>query len=260
MTYTPRTTTPSSGDKRWTVPSYGGYNNCIIGSPTAWGGSVLANCTGYVHGRWMELGNTNTDYNLSLGNAKEYWGHNDGYARGQEPQLGAILCMSGANIGSSNAGHVAIVEEIFGNGDIMVSESNYGSEIFGYRRRYKATGYRRQGGSVGGFQGFIYHPNINPPTPVEPTYTLTVKGGTASSTTGKSGDRVVITADVPTGYRFIKWVISGKGSVDYENQAHTTFTFGDGDCTLTAIIAKMSSSSKLKLMYYINNIPLKSRY
>ncbi len=173
MTYTTRTTRPANGDKRWTKyapkDGYYGYNNQIYGSPSAWAGSVLANCTGYVHGRWMELGDTTTEYNLSNGHANSYWGHDDGYARGQTPQLGAVLCMGGG----SN-GHVAIVEEILDNGDIMCSESNWGSSIFEYVRRYKSLGYRRSSSSasIGGFQGFIYHPSISPtpPTPPKPPY------------------------------------------------------------------------------------------
>lgn len=157
MSYTPRKEQPSIYDKRWININYGGYNNCILGSPNAGNHSVLANCTGWVHGRWMELGNTNTDYNLSLGNANTYYNHADGFERGQTPRLGAILCLGGGS-----AGHVAIVEEILDNGDIMCSESNYGYTIFEYVRRYKSSGYMRAGGSVGGFLGFIYHPSISP--------------------------------------------------------------------------------------------------
>lgn len=233
MSYTPRTTRPNDGDPFWTKTTYGGYNTQILGSPSGWSGSVLANCTGYVHGRWMELGNTSSEYDISSGNANSYFGHSDGYERGQEPRLGAILCLGGGSFG-----HVAIVEEIFDNGDIMVSESNYGRAVFEYVRRYKADGYKRAGGSVGGFQGFIYHPNI---TPVEPTYTLTVVNGTATGYTGKNGDRVVIDANIPSGYRFKSWVIRGSGSIDYLDQAHTTFQFGDGDCTIEATFVKIPS-------------------
>lgn len=164
MSYTPRKTRPENGDKRWTKIPHG-YNAQIIGKPTAWDYSVLANCTGYVHGRWMELGNTTTEYNLSNGHAKSYWGHVDGYERGQEPRLGAVLCMGGG----SN-GHVAIVEEILDNGDIMCSESNWGAAVFEYVRRYKSLGYRRSSSSasIGGFQGFIYHPGISPEPPTPP--------------------------------------------------------------------------------------------
>ena len=228
MAYTPRKTRPNDGDPFWTKTTYGGYNTQILGSPSGWSGSVLANCTG-----WMELGNTSSEYDLSSGNANSYYGHADGYERGQEPRLGAILCLGGGSYG-----HVAIVEEIFDNGDIMVSESNYGRAVFEYVRRYKADGYKRAGGSVGGFQGFIYHPNI---TPSEPTYTLTVRNGHADSYIGHPSNRTSIYADVPSGYRFKKWTINGAGSIDNVNQPIAIFEFGDGDCTITATFVKIPS-------------------
>lgn len=227
MSYTPRTSVPSTGDLRWTRASYGGYNQADFPPKiVAWGGSVLANCTGYVHGRWMEIGNTNTDYNLSTGNANEYYNHADGYERGSEPKLGAILCLGGgAN------GHVAIVEEILSDGNIMCSESNYDGPIFRYVQRDRATGWKMHGGStVGGFQGFIYHPNISP-TPS--THTLTVING-SGSTTGTSGTTVNISASKGQGQIFQGWSLSGSGSIANTKYLNTTFTFGDGDATATA--------------------------
>lgn len=249
MSYTPRTTRPNDGDPFWTKTTYGGYNEQILGSPSGWSGSVLANCTGYVHGRWMELGNTSSEYDISSGNANSYFGHSDGYERGQEPRLGAILCLGGGSFG-----HVAIVEEIFDNGDIMVSESNYGRAVFEYVRRYKADGYKRAGGSVGGFQGFIYHPNI---TPVEPTYTLTVVNGSASSYSGKNGDTVTITANQPQGgLVFYKWLQSTtNGTIENPNIINTKFTFGSGNNTLTAIYKKAPHIN----MNYLAPVSLKSR-
>lgn len=247
MAYTPRTTQPSNGDLRWTMISYGGYNNSIAGSPQAWTGSVIANCTGYVHGRWMELGNTTSEYNISTGDAKSYYGHSDSYERGQEPRLGAIICLGGG----SN-GHVAIVEEILENGDIMCSESNYGLATFEYVRRYKSLGYRRSSysGSIGGFQGFIYHPNITPPTPVEPTYNITVVGGTSTPSSGHKGDVVSISATVPKGYKFVIWTVSGAGTVTTPTLANTTFTIGGSDATLTAVLK--AKPKGMSLMYYIS--------
>lgn len=252
MAYEPRTTRPNDGNPYWTKTTYGGYNTQILGSPSGWNGSVLANCTGYVHGRWMELGNTSSEYDLSSGNANTYYGHADGYERGQEPRLGAILCLGGGGYG-----HVAIVEEIFDNGDIMVSESNYGRAVFEYVRRYKADGYKRAGGTVGGFQGFIYHPNISPPTPPEPTYTLTVVNGTASSYSGKNGDTVTITANQPQGgLVFYKWLQSTtNGTIENPNIINTKFTFGSGNNTLTAIYKKAPYIN----MNYLAPISLKSR-
>ena len=249
MAYTPRTTRPNDGDPFWTKTTYGGYNTQILGSPSGWSGSVLANCTGYVHGRWMELGNTSSEYDLSSGNANSYYGHADGYERGQEPRLGAILCLGGGSYG-----HVAIVEEIFDNGDIMVSESNYGRAVFEYVRRYKADGYKRAGGSVGGFQGFIYHPNI---TPSEPTYTLTVVNGKADVYIADAGTVTNIYADIPQGgLVFYKWLQSTtNGTIENPNIMNTRFTFGTGDNTLTAIFRK----APLIKMVYLAPVSLKSR-
>lgn len=252
MSYTPRTSAPGSGDPYWTKTTYGGYNQQILGSPSAWSGSVLANCTGYVHGRWMELGGATSEYNLSNGNANTYWGHADGYERGQEPRLGAVLCLGGGSYG-----HVAIVEEIFDNGDIMVSESNYGRAVFEYVRRYKSTGYKRSGGTVGGFQGFIYHPNISPPTPpAPPKYGLTVVNGRADLYVEEAGTVTNIYADIPEGYAFNRWEINGAGSIDNILKPVTKFKFGTGDCTITATFKKKTA---LKLMYYISPISLRRR-
>ena len=106
--------------------------------------------------------------NLSRANA-ELWYSNiiDGYQRGQTPKLGAVICWHSTRSG----GHVAIVEEIKSNGDIVVSNSAYKSTYF-YMRTLKAPNYKY--GSAYTFQGFIYNPTefIPPgPTPPEPPTT-----------------------------------------------------------------------------------------
>lgn len=256
MSYTPRTTQPSDDDLRFRsndgLQGSNGYNN-FPNVRARWGGlspylgSVLANCTGYCQGRWMELGNTNTPYAFH-GNAGDWINEaiQAGYATGSEPQLGAIVVFAGWS--TNRAGHVAIVEEISDDGSyIKCSESNYGSTIFEWPvYRYRDTGWKRRGSSSGASIGFVYHPNIAPP---EPTYTLTVIHGTATRYSGKNGDRVVIDADIPSGYRFNRWVISGKGSIDYMEQAHTTFQFGDGDCTIEATFKKITDG--MSFIYYM---------
>ena len=226
MTYTPRTTQPSSGDILWTKSGYGGVNPCILGSPSAWSGSVLANCTGYVHGRWMELAGTTSDLGLSLGNANTYYSYADGYERGQEPRLGAVLCLGGGS-----AGHVAIVEEILDNGDIMCSESNYSYTVFEYVRRYKSLGYKRSSGSVGGFQGFIYHPSI------KSNYNVTCTNCTVTNTNPAEGDTVTVYSQVPSGYRLISWSVSGT-SAPSGAPTSWSYTQPSNDVSITANIAK----------------------
>lgn len=165
MTYTPRLSAPSYLDKRWIKTTFGGYNQCIIGSDG--GDSVLPNCTGYVHGRWMELAGSNSDtLGLAFTNANYYWTYSDqSLARGSEPQLGACVCYANRDGG---AGHVAIVEEIASDGSyIITSESNWGAERFVLRTRRRDNDWSWYTNPQTVFQGFIYHPNISP-TPPEP--------------------------------------------------------------------------------------------
>jgi surface antigen len=242
MSYTPRTTTPTSGDLRWTNTSYGGYNDCIVGKPTAWTGSVLANCTGYVHGRWMEIGDTNTDYGLSLGNAKEYYTHSDSYERGSTPKVGAILCLGGGS-----AGHVAVVEEVLDNGDIWCSESNYGSTTFEYVKRYKSTGYMRKGGTVSGFQGFIYHPNPDPHPVIY--YNVNCTNCIASKTSATSGETVTITASIPKGYKIANWKVSGISISISKTTNVFSFVMPTNNVTIICNLVKLQNSSSI--CYYI---------
>lgn len=145
--YVARTTAPSNTDPNFVNVNYGGNNRCIVIDTTT--GCVLPNCTGYVHGRWLEMGINPTG--LYLGNATGYYGYtSDGYSRGTIPQLGAIACWSG---GSDNAGHVAVVENIINANSYMISNSAYNSYYFQYQQvnnNYFQAGYT--------FQGFIYNP------------------------------------------------------------------------------------------------------
>ena len=162
-TYTPRLTPPSANDKHWIKTTSGGYNKCIQIQAN---GSVLPNCTGYVHGRWMELlGKTTDDMGLSFSDAKYYysWSSNT-LERGREPRLGAILCQS-----YEPAGHVAVVEEIIDNNTIRCSESNYGGPTFTTRIRRREWNWDWISNGDAIFQGFIYLPDSpTPPVPPEP--------------------------------------------------------------------------------------------
>lgn len=145
--FVPRLTIPDPSDLHWIKTTYGGYNRCILGEPSYGTGSVLANCTGYAWGRFLEIcGYTNC--NLSTGNAANWYGHtSDGYQRGSVPQLGAIACWG------TGAGHVAVVEEITST-YIKCSESGWQwSDIF------RVTNFNLNMDKSGHvFQGFIYVP------------------------------------------------------------------------------------------------------
>ena len=242
MAFTERLTMPESGDPAYTRTAYGGYNRQIDGSPQPWAGSVLANCTGYVHGRWIEIaGHTADDFGISNGNANTYWSHSDSYTRSQTPAVGAIVCYNG------QYGHVAIVERVNSDGSILVSQSNYGGTVF-ETLTLRTPSYAQYGVT---FQGFI----LNPYVVIESDYTLTLINGTPSSVTNKAGYRFVITANDKPDYDFYKWVVSGYGSVDYPNQKHTTATIGNGNGTITATYRKKQSHTKW--LYYINPLILR---
>lgn len=120
------------------------------------GNILTGQCVGYAWGRWREILGKN--HNLSLNNAENWWGNTaDGYKRGQTPKLGAVICWrkGKAGVASDGAGHVAIVEQIKSNGDIVTSESVYGGARFRTKTYTKASGYALASHV---FQGFIYLP------------------------------------------------------------------------------------------------------
>ncbi len=85
----------------------------------------LPNCTCYAWGRWYEL--LDTKPTLCINNATDWYYYADGYAREQTPSLGDIACFVNY---STNIGHVAVVEEIYSDGSILLSNSNYGGSLF----------------------------------------------------------------------------------------------------------------------------------
>lgn len=122
-------------------------------------GYGLPNCTCYAWGRFWENSDINSDMsnrpNLSTGDAEDWYGYNDGYDRGSEPALGAVLCLADGPY--SGDGHVCVVEEIYQNGDIRCSNSAWGGSYF-YLTTLSPPNYLPAAGYR--FQGFIYNPII----------------------------------------------------------------------------------------------------
>lgn len=147
MKFIPRFEAPSYDNKYYLTINYDGYNRCLDIN----NGSVLSNCVGYAYGRFMECQDLK-DCRLSTGNAKNFYSNaSDGYVRGQEPKLGAIICFDGGQYG-----HIAVVEEITDE-YINCSNSMYGGSKFYMKKYYKKDGYSFQG-NTGYYkcQGFIY--------------------------------------------------------------------------------------------------------
>lgn len=116
-------------------------------------GYGLPNCTCYACGRFAELHGEFVN-ELAYGNA-ENWYDMSRLEKGQEPRLGAIMCWRKGKVKNQNdgAGHVAVVEQIQGNGSITVSQSNYSGTVF-KRRTFTKNNYSL--GSAYTFQGFLY--------------------------------------------------------------------------------------------------------
>ena len=159
-TFIPRTTRPADDNLYYIKTTKGGYNKCIqIQSD----GRVLPNCTGYAWGRFIECQGVD-NCNLSRANAELWYPFvADGYQRGQTPKLGAVICWHSTKSG----GHVAIVEEIKANGDIVTSNSAYSGKYFYMKTLSPNNNYNM--GKAYTFQGFIYNPtSFDPPTPPTP--------------------------------------------------------------------------------------------
>lgn len=155
MSFTPRTDSSGMQDN----PYWYSRN------PFYRAGYGLPNCTAYAWGRFWEISDPNGLYinrpTLSTGNAGDWWGYGqDGYQRGQTPKLGSVICFDEPG----NPGHVAIVEEILPNGDVVTSNSARHGQYF-YMRTYHASAGYEWSDYI--FQGFIYNPYVTPepPTP-----------------------------------------------------------------------------------------------
>lgn len=169
MSYKPRTTEPSNSSKYWKHISAGGVNECILIK----NGSVLPNCVGYAWGRFYEIMGKRPK--LSRGNAENWYNYDDGYKRGKTPKLGAVIVWAKGKVGvgSDGAGHVAIVEKIYSDGSILVSQSGYGGSRFftsKVPKGYEKSGYK--------FLGFIYNPAVKDEPPAEKPVQALKVGGT----------------------------------------------------------------------------------
>lgn len=179
----------------------------------------MPNCTCYAWGRRYELTNNRPDGGSGEGHGKklctsdagEWYDYNinlgdKGYPYGQTPKLGAIICWERPGA----AGHVAVVEEIDENGDIVTSNSGYRSSTYFWTEEItKNSGYARYGYI---FKGFIYLDTEFGPIEREPrimsitansTRKITIQGISNSN----SGEEVSI---------YIKWNSLDVSTSDYD--------------------------------------------
>lgn len=141
-----RLSAPASSDKHY-FSSSNIFYACGYGMP---------NCTAYAWGRLYEI--TGKRYVKLHGNAEEWWAaaKNAGMETGSVPKLGAIICWRAGNptTGSDGAGHVAVVEEIKSNGDIVTSNSAWKGTNFYTQTLKKSNNYQYSNNRP--LQGFIY--------------------------------------------------------------------------------------------------------
>ena len=172
MPYTPRLSKTSPTEMWENVYWYSSLNVFWDSGYNTWG---LPNCTCYVWGRLLELGATNLT--LSTGDAGGWYGYNDGYQRGNIPQLGAVGCWYSPS--SQGSGHVAIVEAIengvvtFSNSALVrvdqVGNKNLYNNVYN-NGDYFYLSYLSGSYNFGDytFQGFIYVPITGGGMPPEP--------------------------------------------------------------------------------------------
>ena len=108
----------------------------------------MPNCTCYCYGRVWEINGVEPK-GLCLRNAKYWYNESTGFEKGTEPRIGAIMCFDGTT------GHVAIVEEVKTNGDVVISQSNFGGEFFYTVTLKKSANYNNYFTNVK-FMGFLY--------------------------------------------------------------------------------------------------------
>ena len=155
-TYIKNLTPPVNGDKWFSDKKY---------NPEAGGkydmfekhDGHLGNCTQYSYGIFSKQHNKKFGIPFTQVVCKDgkNWYDNapKEYKRGKEPRLGAIIVLAHT---TKRNGHVGNVEELYPNGDILVSMSGYASYLFKLKTLTKKNGYVYSDYKL---LGFIY-PNI----------------------------------------------------------------------------------------------------
>ena len=151
--YTPRTTSPSTTNPYYLKKGRGGYNRCIL----IQGNSCLANCVGYSFGRVLESGGKTANDKLPTCNAEDWYqtAKRNGMQTGSTPKVGAVIVWRSGNFwnGADGCGHVGVVERVYSDNSILVSQSNYGGTRF-FLTTHKPP-YNIYGQT---FVGFVYNP------------------------------------------------------------------------------------------------------
>lgn len=183
-TFKPRTTRPEKGNKYYIRQVSGGYNGAVQGYPKDKWCDVLSNCVGYASGRFNEIiSEKKCKYQLVC-NAENFVEKAKAYGlkTSSKPQVGAIMCwQKGNTLGNSDgAGHVAVVEKVISDTEVLTSESGYGcSKPFWNQTRKKGSGNWGMS-SPYKFRCFILNPAVS-----TSSNTTTNEGKTTTTTSSK---------------------------------------------------------------------------
>ena len=162
MKFVPRLTKPERGNKYYITKASGGWSSAIKGKPTDADCDVLANCVGYAYGRFNEIVGEGSCKYLNPVNAERFIDFAGSCKTGNTPKLGAVIVWSKGDKKTSadGAGHVAVVEKIISDTEIVTSESGYkAAKPFWTKTRKKGNGNWGQSSSYK-FEGFIYNPAV----------------------------------------------------------------------------------------------------
>lgn len=125
-------------------------------------GYGMPNCTCYCYGRWYELLQQKPTM-LPLGNAGTWYDDAPSTInKGSTPQLGAIIVYYDPY--GYYDGHVAVVEQIKANGDLLTSNSGWGGSFFFTDDAPVASNYVPTWAQSRGYKvkGFLYLPGSTP--------------------------------------------------------------------------------------------------
>lgn len=107
--------------------SEGIWQNPIYYTPNSY--PEMPNCTNYAYGRYWEITGQNPTGLQYLGDGGSWYANVPStFRKGLTPALGAIVCTGAPGW----AGHVAVVEQILANGDIITSNSGYRRPLTSY--------------------------------------------------------------------------------------------------------------------------------
>lgn len=160
--FKPRLTRPEKGNPYYNTTSNGGWSVAIKGSPTDADCDVLHNCVGYAYGRFNEIGGNGFKY-LRPVNAENFIQYKGECSVGDTPKVGAcIVWRKGPTLDSADgAGHVAIVEQVISDTEIVTSESGWNcAKPFWTQNRKCGDGNWGQPADYH-FLGFIYNPAVS---------------------------------------------------------------------------------------------------